>query len=182
MWLYVPFFGESWGQRAPFRGLIMIASCECFYWRTFITFRPLKWEELQDDRDVVVAAIKSNTSVLLVGKDCPMTKTVHRICIVDPKRGAWKVEKCHKISCLIEACGRRESHDLKKSRDQWCSLLFAAKTTMNAVKDGITKSSTIDYIVKNGIRCTSDKYIKRIKPEHFKQVEVEWCERMELQV
>ena len=98
------------------------------------------------------------------------------------KTGGWKVEKCHKISCLIEACGRRESHDLKKSRDQWCSLLFAAKTTMNAVKDGITKSSTIDYIVKNGIRCTSDKYIKRIKPEHFKEVEVEWCERMELQV
>ena len=85
MRLYVPFFGESWGQRAPFRALIMIASCECFYWRTFITFRPLKWEELQDDRDVVVAAIKSNTSVLLVGKDCPMTKTVHINGLLTPK-------------------------------------------------------------------------------------------------
>ena len=67
------FLGEL-GQIAPFRGLIMIGSCECFYWRTFITFRPLKWEELQDDRDVVVAAIKSNTSVLLGGKRLPHDK------------------------------------------------------------------------------------------------------------
>lgn len=144
MRLYVPFFGESWGQRAPFRGLIMIGSCECFIGGH--SSPSARWNGRSFRMIVMWWLLQSSQMPQFCwwGKIAPWQKPYIWM-------DCWPQKRCLKIRKVPQnvtdfcdwSMGRRESHDLKKSRDQWCSLLFSAKTRMNAVKDGITKSSTI---------------------------------------